>query len=341
MTISHSKGTYEIRTTSISEALTNLPEDSYVVTDSRVANLYGNLVRAQVPLMAVPEGEHSKSLEHYGVLLNWLAKSGASRNSTVVALGGGVVGDLAGFAAASYMRGIRTIQVPTTLLAQVDSSVGGKVGIDLPAGKNLAGAFWPPVEVLIPLDALKTLDQRQFKNGMAEVWKYGLIMDAPLFNELRKAALGPNDNRLAAVINRCIELKAQVVSEDEFETTGKRAILNFGHTVGHAIEHVSGYGPILHGEAIAAGMIIEARLGELLGLTPSGTSETIAESFSDLNIPAASLYNQDSAALLAAMRRDKKAERGSLAFSLLTQVGACKLVKDVAESDVNAALKGL
>ena len=252
-----------------------------------------------------------------------------------------MVGDLAGFVAAIYKRGIRHLQIPTTLLSQVDSSVGGKVGVDLPEGKNLAGAFWPPIEVRVAVEALSTLDERQFGNGMGEVWKYGLIMQAGLFEDLRRRPLGQSDERLDGIVKRCIELKASVVSQDEFETTGKRAILNFGHTVGHAIEHVSGYGPVLHGEAIAVGMIAESILGELIGITAPGTADIVREALSSMKFPACDVWLKEEDRLLEAMRRDKKAEGGELAFSLLSQIGACKLVKGVADSDVIQALRSL
>ncbi len=341
MIVKHSRGSYEIKATTIADALASLPAGSFVVTDTRVQAHYGHLVSNSISQKAVPEGEQSKSLSQCAELLDWLASEGADRHSTVVALGGGVVGDLAGFVGAIYMRGVRTIQIPTTLLAQVDSSVGGKVGVDLPSGKNLAGSFWPPSEVRLAIDSLQTLDERQFKNGMGEVWKYGLIMDKNLFDELFKVPLAPQDKRLTSVINRCIELKAQVVAEDEFETTGRRAILNFGHTVGHAIEHVTGYGSVLHGEAIAAGMIIESLLGENLGITTQGTTGQIRHAFAELNLPEPSMYSRDVDSLVSAMRRDKKAQGGSLAFSLLTEVGQCKLIKGVAESDVRKALEAL
>jgi 3-dehydroquinate synthase len=251
----------------------------------------------------------------------------------VIAFGGGVIGDLAGFAAASYMRGVPLIQVPTTLLSQVDSSVGGKVGIDLPEGKNLAGAFYPPAVVHICREVLDTLSERQMRNGMAEVWKYGFIMDPKLLPQLP-----PKADALQEVIRRCTELKAQIVEDDEYETRGSRAILNFGHTVGHAIEQVTGYGPVLHGEAISIGMVIESHLGERLGITKAGTTEQISTHLSDYGLPTKMAPALDIDQLVHAMRRDKKAEAGSLAFSLLTKIGECKLIKGVPEGEVRAAL---
>lgn len=323
MTIRHSAGSYEVVTTTLQEALTNLPADCRLVTDANVAAIAP--LPDGVPTLVLPPGEATKSLESFGETLGWLAQSGASRKTTVVALGGGVVGDLVGFAAAAYMRGVPFLQIPTTLLAMVDSSVGGKVAIDLPEGKNLAGAFWPPCEVRLPLDALDTLPPRQRTNGMAEVLKYGFIMDAPLLD-------APLD------VLRCVALKALVVEEDEHETTGRRAILNFGHTVGHAIERLTGYGPVLHGEAIAIGMAIEADLGERLGVTEAGTAKFIRETLHEHGLPTAHETTQDVDRMLAAMRGDKKAVGGRLAFSLLTRVGECKLVADVPDNDVRRLL---
>ena len=323
MIVRHSGGEYPIIETTLLQALTDLPKDARVITDSNVVTVVPPLNR---PTLVLPAGEATKSLERFGEVLGWLARTGASRQTTLVALGGGVVGDLVGFVAAAYMRGVPLLQVPTTLLAMVDSSVGGKVAVDLPEGKNLAGAFWPPTEVRLPLDALNTLPPRQRTNGMAEVLKYGFIMDAPLLDE-------PLD------VMRCVRLKAQVVEEDEHETTGRRAILNFGHTVGHAIERLTGYGPVLHGEAISIGMVVEADLGVSLGVTAPGTSERVRETLRAHGLPTAHETTREAEAMLSAMRGDKKAVGGRLAFSLLTRIGECKLVTDVPEDDVRRVLE--
>jgi 3-dehydroquinate synthase len=315
--------------------LQDLPPNAFVITDGNV----DRALRPEGPKLVLEPGERTKGLEAFGQCLSWLAQQGASRKATVVAFGGGVVGDLAGFVAASYMRGVRLLQIPTTLLAQVDSSVGGKVGLDLPEGKNLAGAFLPPAEVRLCPQTLDTLPPRQFANGMAEVWKYGLILDAELFDRLRRDPLRPRHPELASVVERCVRLKADVVEEDEFETTGRRAILNFGHTIGHALETVTGYEELLHGEAIAIGMVYEALLGERMGLTPAGTREAVVEAMRLSDLPVDHPALTDAEALLDAMRRDKKASEGRLAFSLLTRVGECKLVEGVDEAAVRAALR--
>ncbi|AIE85782.1 3-dehydroquinate synthase [Fimbriimonas ginsengisoli] len=335
MTIRHSFGSYEIVDTPLEALLNALPPSSFVITDQ---NVQAALSLPDLPTLVLEPGEGNKSLAVYGRCLEWLAGAGASRRSTVVALGGGVVGDLAGFVAATYMRGVPFVQIPTTLLAQVDSSVGGKVGLDLQAGKNLVGDFYPPTEVRLCAEVLATLPERQFNAGMAEVWKYGAIMDADLYARLRRSRLHAGHPYLSAVVKRCIDLKAHIVEHDEFETTGLRAILNFGHTVAHAIESLTGYGPVLHGEAVAIGMVAEARLGTELGITPAGVEENLRESLTEAGLPTVHPLLNDTEAMLRAMRRDKKAVEGRLAFSLLTQIGRCKLVEGVPETKVRDAL---
>jgi 3-dehydroquinate synthase len=260
-----------------------------------------------------------------------LAQLPLNRNQSLAAVGGGVVGDLGGFVAATYMRGVRYLQVPTTLLAMVDSSVGGKVAIDLDSGKNLVGAFYPPTEVLVAPEFISTLPERQVRNGMAEVWKYAFVLDMSLAQDV---ASGWNRE----VIERCIELKRSVVEEDEFDTTGRRAVLNFGHTVGHAIETALAYRDILHGEAIAIGMRLEAMIGERLGITAPGTAEAIAQALGGAGFDLENPCRDATDVLLNLMVRDKKAESRKLAFSLLTELGACKLVNDVPESVVEEVL---
>jgi 3-dehydroquinate synthase len=331
VTIRHSRGAYEIRHLPLGDLLADLPPYSFVITDQNVRDAVET--PAGLPVLVLPPGEGNKSLETYGRCLEWLAGAGASRKSTVVALGGGVIGDLVGFVAASYMRGVRFLQIPTTLLAQVDSSVGGKVGLDLNAGKNLVGAFYPPSEVRLSTEVLASLPERQMNAGMAEVWKYGAIMDLELFQRLER-----NDIGLAEIVDRCISLKAEVVEADEFETTGLRAILNFGHTVAHAIESLTGYGPVLHGEAVAIGMVVEARLGERLGVTPPGNEARLRECLVRQGLPTYHPLLQEPDQVIETMRKDKKAVSGRLAFSLLTQLGGCKLVEGVPEGDVRAAL---
>src|SRR4051812_5397280 len=254
----------------------NLGDKCAVISDRNVARRYAracmnNLKESgfQPALISVAAGETAKSLKVAQSCYDALSKHRIERKSFIVALGGGVVGDLAGFLAATYLRGVAFVQLPTTLLAQVDSSVGGKVGVNLKAGKNLVGAFYQPRLVLCDLDTLRTLPPREFRAGLAEVIKYGIIYDATLFEQFERAMdriLVQDPAVLEPIIARCCEIKAYVVSEDETEA-GLRAILNFGHTIGHAIEAISGYRKYLHGEAISIGQIAAARLSAMhLGL---------------------------------------------------------------------------
>lgn len=339
MRIQHRNGSYDVKFEPFEAALDALPADFRIITDSNIVQAYGPALEKRGHTVIVDPGEQSKSVDTYSSLLSWMAASRASRKTTVCALGGGVIGDLAGFVAATYMRGVPFYQIPTTLLSQVDSSVGGKVGIDLKEGKNLAGAFYPPFGVSIAVETLLTLPERQFNNGMAEVWKYGFIMDARLVGLLEREPLCASSPAIVSVIQRCIELKAEVVEADEFETTGARAILNFGHTIGHAIEFAAGYGTILHGEAISIGMILEAKLGELLGVTPPGTAEEVERLLTKQGLPSRHLILLNEDALVSAMYGDKKAAGGKLSFSLLTDIGRCKLVQEVPEPIVRTAMR--
>lgn len=341
MTIKHRLGSYTVEFCPLADALKKLPANSFVITDQNVATLYGALIPEGLPTHTISAGEEHKSLDTFARALEWLAASGARRDSIVVALGGGVVGDLAGFVAAAYMRGVPLIQVPTTLLAQVDSSVGGKVGVDLPQGKNLAGAFHAPLAVFVPVDALQTLDDRQFTNGMAEVLKYGFIMDLVMLESLSISPLAKSSEMLPSLIERCIEHKAAVVQEDEFETTGRRAILNFGHTIGHAIEQATEYRTYLHGEAISIGMCAEAVLGESLGVTKAGTSQIVSETLALHGLPITPKAAIEPERLLQAMTSDKKASQTGPAFSLLTEIGGCRLVPEVPLSAVQEVLAKL
>lgn len=328
MIITHRNGQYPVQFAAIESALSQLPANARIITDSNVNKHYS----VDRPTLVLPPGEATKSPEHYLAAAQWLIESGATRKDPVVALGGGVIGDLAGFAAATTYRGMPFIQIPTSLLAMVDSSVGGKVGIDLPNGKNLLGAFAAPEAVWICPDALQTLPKNHVKNGLAEVLKYGFILDPELLDHPELSQ--PGDD----LIRRCIELKQQVVEADEFETTGHRAVLNFGHTIGHAIEHAQGYVGLLHGEAISVGMVYETRLGERLGISPTGLTENVKSTLEVHGLPTELPQDVSSSQLLASMRTDKKRSGPHLAFSLLLGLGTCKLFTDVLESDVLAVL---
>src|SRR5437773_3751336 len=291
-----------------------------VITDRNVGPHYGqaaveNLQAAgfEPTLITVPSGETAKSLKVVASCYDQLAEQRLERKSFVVALGGGVVGDLAGFVAATFLRGIDFVQIPTTLLAQVDSSVGGKVGVNLKAGKNLVGAFYQPRFVLCDLETLETLPVREYRAGLAEVIKYGIIHDVEVFMRLEQdmpKLLQREPDTLASVVARCCQIKAGVVGQDETES-GLRAILNFGHTIGHALEAVSGYGKFLHGEAIAIGQVLAAKLSaELLGL-PQRDGERSAALFAKAGLPTHfQLKPAQREKLLEATRHDKKVSEG-------------------------------
>jgi 3-dehydroquinate synthase len=314
--------------------------DCLVVTNETVEPLYlealtADLTGKQVRAISLPDGEAYKTLETVEDILDTLIEGGANRDTTVVALGGGVVGDIAGFAAACYMRGVEFIQVPTTLLAQVDSSVGGKTGVNHASGKNLIGAFHQPRAVLIDTETLQTLPDRELKAGLAEVIKYGAIVDAEFFAWLEAnvdALLARDPRALAVAIRRSCELKAEIVAEDERES-GRRAILNFGHTFGHAIERCQGYGEWLHGEAVAAGMVMAAQL--------SSGDIALAERIGNL-LARAGLPTRPPAIpaldLLAAMGMDKKVQQKRLRFVLLRGLGEAFVTSDYDAARLDAVL---
>jgi 3-dehydroquinate synthase len=292
-------------------------------------------------LIVVPAGEQAKSLKSVEACYHQLARHRLERGSFIVALGGGVVGDLAGFVAATYLRGMAFVQVPTTLLAQVDSSVGGKVGVNLRAGKNLVGAFHQPRLVLCDLDTLKSLPAREYRSGLAEVIKYGIICDASLFAKLEREMprlLKRDAAMLAEVVARCCEIKAQVVGRDETDG-GLRAILNFGHTIGHGLEAISGYGKYLHGEAIAIGQVGAAELSRRLLNLPAGDLERIRRLFRRAGLPvSARLGAAQRRKLLAAMRLDKKVSGGEIKFVLAQRIGKVRRGQQVPASLINSVL---
>jgi 3-dehydroquinate synthase len=331
MIVRHSGGSYRISFAQRSELAALADVCSAIVTDRNVRGAL-DMCWPSLPTYVLTPGEVSKSLRTYGEAIEWLAAQGLRRNDRLAVIGGGVVGDLGGFVAASYLRGIDYVQVPTSLLAMVDSSIGGKVGIDLAAGKNLAGAFHPPVEVLIPFDALETLPSRHRRNGLAEIWKYAFIADPMLAGRIE------SEGASQSVVHRCIEIKQEIVEADEFETTGARATLNFGHTIGHAIEAALGYEELLHGEAISIGMVLESDLGEAIGATQSGVANAVRECLQAAGLPT-KLPDVPVDTLIEFMRRDKKRSTANLAFSLLTRIGECKLVTEVDEAAVRAVLE--
>mgnify|MGYP001819884318 CR=1 FL=1 len=316
--------------------------DCLVVSNETVAPLYydkllPNLGECSVTGINLPDGESFKTLATMQAILDQLVETRANRDVAVVALGGGVVGDITGFAAACYMRGVDFIQVPTTLLAQVDSSVGGKTGVNHPQGKNLIGAFHQPQVVLIDTDTLSTLPEREFAAGLAEVIKYGAICDREFFEWLEAnmpRLLARDADALAYAIRRCCEIKAEVVADDEREA-GRRAILNFGHTFGHAIEHCQGYGEWLHGEAVAAGMVMAARLSGLAAGDVERLKNLIAAAGLPTEPPAIA-----SGDWLSAMGMDKKVQGNELRFVLLNTLGECRVSSDYDDERLDEILRG-
>jgi 3-dehydroquinate synthase len=318
-----------------------------LVTDQNVAPLAGPFraalegVGIATSLAVIPAGECSKSLDCATDLFDELVKMRADRHTVVVALGGGVIGDLAGFVAASYARGLPLLMIPTTLLAQVDSSVGGKVGVNHPRAKNIIGAFHQPVGVWIDTESLRTLSDREYRCGLAEVIKYGVILDAEFFSFLERsveAILAREPAPLRQVVAHSCRLKADVVSKDEREETGLRAVLNFGHTVAHAVESVAGYGSRYHhGEAVAVGMVVESRLAVRLGWIDPATADRVEAIVKRYGLPT-SAPGLDPDSLIEAMSRDKKNQKGKIRFVLPRKIGHVELTDAPSLADVREAV---
>lgn len=295
---------------------------------------------AQVESLVLPDGEQHKNLEHLNAIFTRLLEANFGRDTLLVALGGGVIGDMVGFAAACYQRGVPFLQVPTTLLSQVDSSVGGKTAINHPLAKNMIGAFHQPQAVFIDTQCLATLPAREFAAGMAEVIKYGIIWDKPFFEELEQnvdalRALAPA--QIARIIARCCEVKAEVVAEDETER-GVRALLNLGHTFGHAIEADQGYGVWLHGEAVAAGTVMAARLAHRRHQMSAEELDRIVAIHQAYGLPVAPPAEMTLERFLAPMQKDKKVVAGTLRFVLPRHIGEAELVADVTRDELAALI---
>jgi 3-dehydroquinate synthase len=318
--------------------------DLLLVSNTTVAPLYADRVRAslgdrRIVDVRLPDGEQYKTLEYLARVLDVLVANRFARDSVVLALGGGVIGDLAGFAAACYQRGIAFAQLPTTLLAQVDSSVGGKTGVNHPGGKNMIGAFHQPIAVFADTATLRTLPIRELRAGLAEVVKYGLIFDLPFLAWIEKnvdALLALDPAALAHAIHRSCELKAEVVRRDERET-GDRALLNLGHTFGHAIETVTGYTEWLHGEAVATGMVIAADMSARLGMLPASDVQRVKDLLQRIGLPVeAPRFGAQRA--LDCMRVDKKVKSGRIRLVLLEQLGAARFTADYADDALASTL---
>lgn len=315
------------------------------IADSHAADLAQSLIGVgwAHEMIVLEAGESSKSLDVIANVYDDLVKIQADRQTIIVAVGGGVVGDAAGFVAATFGRGIPFVQVPTTLLAQVDSSVGGKVGVNHPKAKNLIGAFHQPQGVFIDTATLNTLPDRDYRSGLAEVIKYGVILDAEFFEYLETHVADLNDRdpqALRHIIATSCQLKADIVERDEFERTGLRAVLNYGHTFAHAFEALCGYGELTHGEAVAIGMICASRLAERLQLIDAKITERQIALLSSVSLPTrlpeSSQLNTDE--ILDSMHLDKKTVAGRLRFVLPTRLGHVEVFKDVPEDDVRAVL---
>ena len=303
----------------------------FIVTDDNVYRLYGEKTEqmfsgCDYKIEVLPHGETTKSVEYLTKLYSSMASFKMSRKDIIIALGGGVIGDLTGFAAATFLRGIKFIQVPTTLLSQVDSSVGGKVAIDLPEGKNLVGSFYPPCRVVIDPLMLKTLSKRIFNDGMAEVIKYGAIRDEALFEML----CDDIDDKLEDIILKCVCIKKQVVENDEFDT-GERMILNFGHTFGHAVEKLYNYTGYTHGEGVAVGMLRITEKSEKLGITEKGTAQRLRRVLEKYELVFDD-FTFDRKKAESVIMLDKKSSSDTISYIMLTHIGEC-IIKEMPKAN--------
>ena len=318
-------------------------ERRFLVSSPTVWKRHGETVAAALPgveHLLVPDGERSKTPQTVAHIYDWLIRSGADRQSTIIAVGGGVIGDTVGFAAATYLRGVELVHVPTTLLAQVDSAVGGKVGVNHPLGKNLIGAFHPPAAIVADPRLLDTLPRRELRAGLYEVVKYGVIASRPLFDRLvtdlpRIFAREPDV--IADIVASSCRIKADVVAADEREA-GRRRVLNFGHTAGHALESATRYRRLRHGEAVAYGMLVAATLGADRGLLDKNDHEALTDLVGRMG-PLPTVTDLSATAVLAAMRRDKKVVAGRLHVVLPHGIGDTVIVDDVTEKDARRALR--
>lgn len=319
-----------------------------VVTDSNVAPLYAETVWGSLrdsgitpELITVPAGEPSKSFAELESVTRRMISAGLDRKAFLVALGGGVIGDLAGFAASVFLRGIPYIQIPTTVVSVVDSSVGGKTGINTPEGKNLIGTFHQPRRVIIDPETLRSLPEREYNEGFAEIIKHAAIRDAAMLPDIARAAATTSRDGLVPLIARNVSIKAAIVSEDEFETKGLRALLNFGHTVGHAIEASAGYGQLLHGEAISLGIRAALRLSEEFAGLSSTDSDAILTLLAAFKLPLILPDTITTEQILEKMGRDKKFDQGAIRFVLLRSIGDAFVSGDVTRAAIVSSIEAL
>lgn len=317
-----------------------------VITDANVGPLYAERVLAalageRATVFTIPAGESHKTRATWASVTDQMLSAGFGRDSAVIALGGGVVGDLAGFVAGTFMRGVPFVQVPTTLLAMLDASIGGKTGVDTPAGKNLVGVFHQPAAVLMDPDLLSTVPEAHFRAGLSEALKHGVIAEASHFDAVSALAAvhrgsRPDTRAISAIVARSVEIKSAVVARDVHES-GRRKTLNFGHTIGHAIEHLSGY-RLLHGECVAIGMCIEARIAERVGVAQSGTTDRIRAACAAAGLPTDRPADLAPAAILAAAQGDKKGRGGRAEYALPLRVGAMAFAERDWSSPVDDAI---
>jgi 3-dehydroquinate synthase len=333
ITVTHPDGFYPIYIgrniyPTLHETLADKPY--VVISDSNVAPLYANQFPDALAHITFPAGEPHKNLQTVNQLYSQLLAAGLDRFGTIVALGGGVTGDMAGFVAATYMRGVKLVQCPTSLLAMVDSSVGGKVGVDLPEGKNLVGAFKQPVMVLVDLETLHSLPADEFASGMAEVIKHGVLDNPELFTWIEQNGheLAPNHPFMEPLVTDAIEVKRATVQADPYELHGKRALLNLGHTFGHAIEQVSGY-RVKHGFGVAMGMVVAAQISAEKSLADPSLPTRIENTLHAVGLPTRIPANLDIDAIIAAMGSDKKKKSGRLRYILPRGLGDCMISADL------------
>lgn len=320
-----------------------LTQQVFIVTNEKIASLYLDVVISIVKIytkkigtILIPDGEKYKEFNTINLIYHKLLQENFERNTTLIALGGGVIGDMAGFVASTYQRGINFIQIPTTLLSQVDSSVGGKTAINHSLGKNMIGSFYQPSSVFIGVDVLKSLSRKEFSSGLAEVIKYALLGDIVFFNWLEDnidLLMQLNNNALQYAIHKCCKMKAQIVFEDEKEQLGKRSLLNLGHTFAHAIEVNMGYGTWLHGEAVSAGLVLACRLSESLGIFNKKDTLRVVELLKKASLPYTPPHFEFDQ-WIKIMRNDKKVKDGKINFIVLESIGSAKIVNTITDAQI-------
>lgn len=322
------------------------PSRCAIISDTSVAPLFAGKIQKSLAsagfesaLIAVPAGEHSKTLEQAGAVCEEMLRAGLDRQSFVIGLGGGVIGDLSGFVAGIFQRGVPHVQIPTTLLAMVDSSIGGKTGVNTNAGKNLLGVFHQPLLVIDDIEVLKTLPARELRQGFAEIIKHAIIGDAEMFSTLQDVDLNTVD--FTSLVRRNIDLKAHIVAKDERDRTGERALLNFGHTIGHAIERASDYQGISHGEAVGLGIAAACEISMQEAGLSKKQRDAIVDLLGKFELPATLPANFPRQKIFDALKFDKKFEQGKIRFVVTPKIGSAKLSRDVTIDNIRAAVEAL